>query len=150
MIPQIDPTERKLILKFFGVNTIPNNLKLGVSNFKNIIDFYMFEYKDREAEFWGIVYPKALEYPDIMLPIEMTRVSYNWADYVTVVDVSYKIRDNQLIMNTLPNGTKHNKMLQLICCMIFVSDFNQMDKHKQGVDTSKAWRRIMELANEQP
>ena len=151
MHPQIDPTEHDLIIRFFGIdptsNILSGNLNLGTSDFRNIIDFYRFEYKDREAAFWDVVYPKSLLYPNIEIPITMTRVALDWVDYVTKVDVSYTIDDNKLIMNTSPQGDRYNKMLQLICCMIFVSDFNNMSDDKKYIDTSAAWLIIMKIAN---
>jgi len=142
----IDPTERGLILKFFEVDPVPaakHTPLIGFSTFRNIIDFYRFEFKDREKEFWDVAYPKSLSYEDVILPLVMTRVSENWMDYVTEVDISYKIVDKVLVLKTSFSELKHLKLLQLICYMLFVSDFKEMKELHKDISTEEAWNSII-------
>jgi len=73
----------------------------------------------------------------------MTRVSENWMDYVTEVDISYKIVDKVLVLKTSFSELKHLKLLQLICYMLFVSDFKEMKELHKDISTEEAWNSII-------
>ena len=152
----IDETERNLIVKYFNIDPLKKinidsgNYFLGHSNFYNILEFYKFEYKDRESEFWHILYPVVKKLPDKEMKLEMSKVNvgYFWLDYVTPVDISYNIVYNELVINIQKENDLYHQALILICNMMFVSDFTEVKDEYKNVDTKKAWSKILEETRE--
>ena len=152
----IDKTERDLIIKYFDIDPIEvidietNNYFLGHSDFYNIIEFYKFEYKDHEEEFWQILYPAIKKLPNKQLKLEMSKVNvgYFWLDYVTPVDINYEIIYNELIITIEEQKDLYHQALVLICNMMFVSDFNEIREEYHNVNTKKAWSQVLKRTRE--
>jgi hypothetical protein len=121
---------------------------LGHSTFRNIIDFYRFEYKPHEKAFWDILDPAVDGLPDKVLPLVMSKVAvgYPWLDYVTDVDIKYHVVYNKLIIHVPTIDDPHEQALALICNMMFVSDFQSVKDAYARVDISGAWQEILDRA----
>lgn len=151
MVDWIDETERSLIIKYFGIDPVKiidinsKNYFLGYSNFYNIIEFYKFEFKDHEGEFWQILYPVIKKLPDKLIKLEMSKVNvgYFWLDYVTPVDIKYDIVYNELLIDIQKEKDLYYQSLILICNMMFVSDFKEVKDEYKNVSTEKAWLEIL-------
>lgn len=152
----IDDTERELIIKFFGIDPIgivtpdSDDLYLGESDFYNVVEFYKFEFKPHEKPFWDILYPKLMALPNKSMPLIMSRVDvgYPWLDYVTDVKIRYLLIDDELRLVVPKNKDKYHNALTLICCMLFVSDFKEVDVDFYRINTDAAWARILEEAKQ--
>lgn len=152
----MDDTERGLIVKFFNVDPVqvvdPKSTRylLGTSTFHNIVEFYAFEYKTHEKEFWDIVMPTVQCLPDQHMDIEMSKVDvgYFWLDYVTLVDIKYHVQFNELIMDIQHNNDPYMRFLVLVCNMMFVSDFREVSSKYKTVRTDTAWKDIIRRAHE--
>jgi hypothetical protein len=151
MINWIDKTERNLIIKYFNIDPVEkidinsNDYFLGYSDYYNIIDFYKFEYKPKEHEFWQILYPLVEKLPNKELKLEMSKVNvgYFWLDYVTKVDINYNIVYNDLLMNVQQEKDLYYQSLILICNMMFISDFNEVKEEYKNINTEKSWSQIL-------
>jgi hypothetical protein len=152
----IDETERNLIIKFFGIDPLKvvdietNNYFLGYSDFYNIIQFYKFEYKEHEGDFWQIMYPASKKLPNKSLKLEMSKVNvgYFWLDYVTPVDINYDIVYNDLVINIQKENDPYHQSLVLICNMMFVSDFKEIKEEYRNVNIEKAWLKVLKETRE--
>jgi len=148
----IDETERNLIIKYFQIDPLKvidinsNNYFLGYSDFYNVIEFYKFEYKKHEGNFWQILYPLVKKLPNKQIKLEMSKVDvgYFWLDYVTPVDIKYDIVYNDLVINVQDESDAYHQSLILICNMMFVSDFKEIKEKYKNVSTEKAWLKILE------
>jgi hypothetical protein len=156
IVDWIDDTERKLIVKFFGVDPVQvidsetTCYHLGQSTFRNIIEFYKFEYKPHEKEFWDMMYPTTLKLPDKTMSLEMAQVDvgYFWLDYVTPVNIKYDILSNHLIIDIERKSDPYDRALVLICNMMFVSDFNEVKPQYRDIDTRSAWSEVLKQTKE--
>lgn len=152
----MDGVERDLIIKFFGVDPIDkvhpanNTYPLGVSTFTNILEFYKFEPQQHELQFWEILLPAVANLPDKQLPIEMSRVhvGYDWLDYVTLVDIKYRVVYNTLVVNIQYDPDPYIQALVLICNMMFISDFREVKQSYNNVNTDKAWAELLQRARD--
>lgn len=149
----IDDTERSLIKKFFGVDPLDfldKGLLLGTSDFYTIIEFYKFEYKDREKAFWDVLYPKLLRKPNIDMVLRMShikRLPFKWVDYVTSVNIDFEVVEGYLHIKIEEDSNPYKQALILICNMLFVSDFNSIDSSYENINTTQAWKLILTEAN---
>lgn len=152
----MDATERSLIIKFFGIDPVevisPNSqsLELGESDFSTIVDFYRFEYKKHEKPFWDIMSPALAVLPNKRMKLEMSRVNvgYEWLDFVTPVDIQYRVVYNTVFVTIPQISDPHMHALTLICNMMFVSDFCEIKPEYSNIDNHKAWSTIIKNAFE--
>jgi hypothetical protein len=152
----IDDTERELIIKFFSVDPIDvitpdsNSYVLGISTFRNVIDFYKFEYKVHERVFWDMLLPAVNMLPDKEVPLAMSKVDvgYPWLDYVTSVDIQYTVQYNKLHITIQPEADPYQQALILICNMMFVSDFHEVKGEYSTVHTHGAWLDIIKRTHD--
>ena len=152
----MDAVERDLIIKFFGVDPVncvhPSNATypLGVSTFSNILEFYKFEPQRHELQFWDILLPAVTKLPDKQLAIEMSRVNvgYDWLDYVTLVDIKYRIVYNTLVVHIQNDPDPYIQALVLICNMMFISDFCEVKHSYKHINTDKAWAELLQRTRE--
>lgn len=152
----MDSTERSLIIKFFGVDPVQvvdptvSPYVLGESMFHRIVEFYHYEYKVHEQQFWDVLLPAIEPLPDIPMVLEMSKVDvgYVWLDYVTDVDIKYRVVYNELLIDIQQTTDVYLQPLILICNMMFVSDFNDVASHYADVDTDKAWKRVIQYAEQ--
>ena len=159
----IDKLEARLIKEFFGIDCLmklepyfdviqqKNSREtvrlreIGVSTFHRVVEFYKFEAKEREKEFWdelGFIET----WPDVNVPLIMSKVNmgYFLLDYVTDIDINYEIKDKHLFVlnDVLSEKNRYNMVLKQICLMLFVSDFNA-DTSFREISNNFAWSKIM-------
>ena len=156
MMDWMDTTERDLIIKFFGVDPVQEiditstDYRLGESDFSTIIAFYNFEYKPHEKEFWDILLPAVQTLPNKILPLEMSKVDvgYFWLDYVTKVDIRYRVVYDTLVLNVQHVDDPYHQALILICNMMFISDFREVRDQYKKTKTDKAWQELLRRAHD--
>lgn len=150
----MDATERSLIIRFFGVDPVQlvtpasESLVIGESDFNTIVDFYRFEYKTHEKPFWDLMDPALELLPNKRMPLEMARVrvGYDWLDFVTPVDIQYKVVYNTLFVDIPRSHDKHIDALTLMCNMMFISDFREIRSEYAHTDTTRSWAAILNHA----
>lgn len=155
VVDWMDATERSLIVNFFGIDPVdiisPNSpsLELGQSDFFTIIEFYRFEYKAHEKPFWDIMSPVLESLPNKQMKLEMSRVDvgYDWLDFVTSVDIQYRVVYNTVFITIPQISDPYIYALTLICNMMFVSDFCEIKPEYANIDNHKAWLTIMNNAS---
>lgn len=165
-VDYIDKTEAMLILKFFKINchkiddhktkimNLPNDKSIqyrtiGYSSFSRIIEFYKYEYKPRESVFWMKLKTVLEKVEDRALPLIMSKVNleYFWLDYVTDVNINFDVEHGKLMINIEESDNIYDRILKLICNMLFVSDFNESQDKYKDVNTNLAWAIIYNEIN---
>lgn len=157
IINYMDETEVKLIKKFFDVdlaNTYNSGVKhiyVGESNFYNICDFYSFECKNEETDFFNKIEQLKLLLTDKIIKLYVNRVDhlgYYWYDYITKIDLKFDVIAKHLIINYDKTSDLYDWVLYNICIRIFLTDFN---KDYPDIDTTLAKKinhnHIVEVLN---
>ena len=157
----MDDTEVLLIKRFFNINCLEKlqpylslikryppeatgeYRKIGSSSFYRIIEFYKFEYKKREGEFWdklGNLY--LVSDKEMALVVSKVDMGYFWLDYVTDIEIKFNVEENRLHVSndiSLQRGI-HSRILHQICLMLFVSDFTL---ERPDVSNELAWKKMI-------